>query len=310
MQFATAESLIPSGHPVIKRTEIGGRFLDAWLSNDNDIGHEEAPPFALTRAHEGLWGQAAVDCSASPDELKHAARKIYAALFDLLGRKPEFHLARVWNYVPDLNSKTPGNGALAERYHHFNQGRFEAYRTRFGEDRTAWTLPAASVLGTTGEKLTLEFFAVPSVPVFLENPAQIPAPGYSRKYGPAPPLFARGVVFDACRQHFLISSGTAAIRGEDSLHPGDVAAQFETAMENLRLLASIENLAQHKLDYGFSFGDLKLLRIYHRFDANHALLEKLAQEMIGMAKLAFFRADICRAELLAEVEGIFVKSGK
>ncbi len=305
MQFATAESLIPSGRPVIKRTEIGGRFLDAWLSNDN-VGHEDAPPFALTRAREGLWGQATVACGASPDELCAAARNIYAALFALLDRKPDFHLVRVWNYVPDLNGGTPGCGALAERYHHFNQGRFEAYRRRFGEDRTAWIVPAASVLGTADGKLTLEFFAASSAPVFLENPAQTPAPGYSRKYGPAPPLFARGVVFNACEQHVLISSGTAAIKGEESLHLSNVEAQFETALDNLRLLVGVDNLTRYRLGYGFDFGDLKLLRIYHRRDADRDALEKLARAAVPSAvKLAFFRADICRAELLVEIEGIF-----
>ena len=66
----------------------------------------------------------------------------------------------------------------------------------------------------------------------LENPRQVPAYRYSRRYGLRPPCFARATKFEST----LFIGGTASIIGEDSRHAAAIVAQTEETLSNLRAL--------------------------------------------------------------------------
>src|SRR5690606_37752412 len=72
----------------------------------------------------------------------------------------------------------------------------------------------------------------------VENPRQRPAYRYSQRYGPASPSFARATELTLGRRgrRALLVGGTAAVRGEDSVHEGDLDGQFEETVANLRAL--------------------------------------------------------------------------
>lgn len=312
MKFAVKKDLSHQ-MPVIKQTDIGGQCLDFWLSEDEqNIQSRHEGSFSITESREGLYGKVSVSLlSPLAENLLTETKRIYEEMFKFIQGRPEMRLLRVWNYIPDINAETPGCGDLCEMYHHFNKGRFDAYVSHFGADREKWTVPAASAVGVKSSTLTIEFFAIFSTPVFLENKAQVPAADYSRKYGPLPPLFARGAIFDNQGQRLLITSGTAAIKGEDSLYPEDAGVQFMEAIDNLRILISQFNLRRHDVEFGFGLEDLQLLRVYYRHKEDRERLEMLARKAIDPdCSLVLVQADICRSELLVEIEGVFLKKGE
>lgn len=308
MRFSAEKQAVFREESVIRKSEIGGRVVDAWLSEDaRGVRRGAEGIFSTAQAREGLSGAVSVPLPGRDGPaLAAATERIYLGMFRLLEAKPGLNLLRVWHYIPFINEPTSGPGGLTDMYRHFNKGRFDAYQRHSGGDPRGWTLAAASAVGARDDILTVEFFAAPSVPVFLENGAQAPARCYSAKFGPLPPLFARGAVFESGGRRVLLSSGTAAIRGEDSLHEGDAAAQFWGAMDNLALLAGEENLRRHGAGPGFGIGDLRLLRVYYRREEDRAALEDIAVRAAPPGcGVSFVHAGICRPELLAEVEGVF-----
>jgi uncharacterized radical SAM superfamily Fe-S cluster-containing enzyme len=314
MKFAVQQDSWTDEAFVIRKSEVGGQFLDAWISEEpQQQSNREEGIFAISETREGLTGKIAITLpqDGMADALRSETDRIYRALFAFMQAQPEMRLLRIWNYIPAINAATPGYDDLTEMYHHFNKGRFDAYEGHYGVDRDKWSLPAASAVGTRDNVFTVEFFAVPTSPVYLENKAQTPAKDYSPKFGPLPPLFARGAIFDNQGQRLLVSSGTAAIKGEESLYGNDPQAQFMSAVDNLRILISQFNLRRHGVEFGFGLEDLQLLRVYYRREEDKALLQDLARRTIDPdCCLVMVPADICREELLVEIEGTFLKKGE
>ena len=102
----------------------------------------------------------------------------------------------------------------------------------------------------------------------------------------------------------LLLAGTAAITGEASQHLGDLSRQLELTLENLRILirsgapelsSSIDPL--HRINYA---------RVYVARSEDIALMRSQLSGCFGAAdgNLEFLRADLCRADLLVEIEGV------
>jgi enamine deaminase RidA (YjgF/YER057c/UK114 family) len=145
-------------------------------------------------------------------------------------------------------------------------------------------------------------FAQPGFAV--ENPRQIPAFHYSSAYGLQPPCFARGTIvthpfFDT---PVLIASGTASILGEDSVHPDDLEMQLAESMENLRTLLIHAHGTRHSAPTFDAFIDL---RVYHAREQDAVIVENTIRRSIKSATLLqVVRAELCRSDLLVEIEGI------
>jgi organic radical activating enzyme len=308
MRFVTSATDMPPDALLIKQATVAGTFLDAWVSEDaQDIVTWNEGPFALRRSREGLFGVAETPCAGDAESLAAETRRLYAELFGVLARRPDLRLLRIWNFVPALDAPAPAG----TRYQWFNRGRAEAFAAHFGTNPDDWIVPPASTVGAPDGTLRVELFAIPGEPVFLENKAQVPAPRYSQRYGDHAPVFSRGVVFDNHGQRVLVSAGTAAIKGEDARFPGDATAQFMESVDNMRLLISQFNLRRHGVEFGFGLEDLHLLRVCHRREQDRPALEALARRVVDPdCQLVFFRTDLCRPELLVEIDGIFLKKGE
>ena len=65
-----------------------------------------------------------------------------------------------------------------------------------------------------------------------------PRSDYSSRYGPLPPCFARGTIIThpVSGRRMLLAAGTASIRGEESVHVGDLRSQMRETLENLASL--------------------------------------------------------------------------
>ena len=221
-------------------------------------------------------------------------------------------LVRTWFYLGEIG----GHEAGGERYQEFNRGRSEVYRgvhfragTGGGADRPIY--PASTGIGMEGGGLTLAGLALQSergdvVLRTIENPGQVPAYQYSRRYSPESPKFSRAMSVTADDFAGLWVSGTASIRDSESTHVGDFDGQVRQTMENIERLISPANLAAHGLERGgATLADLAVARVYLKRAADAARCEELLRPLFGDAPVIQVVADVCRPELLVEIEAAF-----
>lgn len=237
---------------------------------------------------------------------QQAVAEAYRNVFDLLGRLPTPHPLRFWAFIPDIHADM---GAGLDRYMAFNAGRFAAYSGWCGRDAIGRSVATGSAIGFGSDRLVLHCLAGEVAGVPLENPRQVPAYRYSRRYGPLPPCFARATrISDSSgRTQRLLVGGTASIRGEDSLHAGDLQAQVRETLGNLANLVrsayARDGAAEPALeDWLPRFCELRTYRP-PRTDGD-SLLRLVLPHFPGVSSVEILEAELCRPELLVEIEGV------
>ncbi|MCL7743803.1 hypothetical protein LV476_02395 [Guyparkeria hydrothermalis] len=232
--------------------------------------------------------------------LTAGTERAYRQLFDVLEQSGTPHLWRVWQYLPAINDTDPDTGQ--ERYRLFNQGRADAFANA-GRDATQ-SAPAACALGCAeGTRGQLLFLASDMPPRPIENPRQVSAYHYPREYGPRSPIFARAAVASGHGHDWLFISGTASITGHASRHVGDIRAQTDETLANLETVRLEANAARPNQASSFEFDGLALLRVYLRHPEDLApVRERLKAWLSGPAEILYLQADICRSDLLVEIE--------
>jgi chorismate lyase / 3-hydroxybenzoate synthase len=230
-----------------------------------------------------------------------AVMSAYAAIARRLAGDPIRHLVRLWNYLPDIHR---AYGPDLDRYMAFNSGRFEAFRRWFGS-RSQWMrrVPTASGVGHAGTDLVIDALAADTEGTPIQNPRQVPPCDYSRRYGPLPPCFARATLIPAGggRRPLLLLGGTASVIGEESMHEGNLPAQFRETLANLSSLMGAAGLAAPRL------ADL---RVYHPRRGDAADIKRWARDKFPAATcVEVVEAQLCRRELFIEIEGLVVDEG-
>lgn len=238
--------------------------------------------------------------------LQQVVAEAYQSVFEQLRVGPAPWPVRFWAFIPGIHAvMSPG----LDRYMVFNAGRFAAYSAWCGgREAFSKSVPTASAVGTWGEDLVLYCLAAAAPATPAENPRQIPAYRYSRKYGPMPPCFARSTLVQVTGAPLLLVGGTASIRGEDSMHIDHLEAQ---AGETFRNLAALVRSAlggdgdDSDLEQGPWLDRFRDLRIYHPRLADRSAILSLVQEHFRCLKrVELISAELCRAELLVEIEGL------
>ncbi|HSD40039.1 MAG TPA: hypothetical protein VLC92_21245 [Rhodocyclaceae bacterium] len=242
-----------------------------------------------------------------PDEplrdIASAAQQAYAALFEVMDREGFSHLVRCWNYFADINRDQANQLGTLERYRLFNIGRQAAFEA--AEHSADVGAPAACALGTHGGPLTVYALAARTEPRCVENPRQISAYRYPERYGPKSPSFSRGsVLSDADGGHVLFVSGTASIIGHESVHLGDVVAQTEESLRNIVTVVTQANrglgrevFSSHKLCY----------KVFVRHPDDAPMVADTVRRVLrneAAINMIVLHADVCRAELLVEIEAV------
>jgi chorismate lyase/3-hydroxybenzoate synthase len=241
---------------------------------------------------------------------QRAVAEVYEAIFDLLEVLPTRHPVRFWSFVPDIQGVM---GPGLDRYMAFNAGRFAAYADWCGApEAIGRSVATASAVGAAVDRLVVHCLASrdPGTPV--ENPRQIPAHRYSRRYGPLPPCFARATSIRCALwpEPRLLVGGTASICGESSMHIGDLAEQIRETLANLASLVRSACAGQGAADGRDAqlepwLARFRELRIYVP-NAGHGdeILERVMPYFAGVGRVELLEAQLCRAELLVEVEGV------
>ncbi|MBS0366414.1 MAG: hypothetical protein JSR67_11410 [Proteobacteria bacterium] len=260
------------------------------------LRHSDNLTFGCISVHED--GAAAAPQLPDPHGALHAAttaayREVCAALD--AGEHP--HLLRVWNYVPDIN----GDDGGVERYRRFNSARQHALQAA-GRALTG-PVPAASALGApAGGPVVVYFLSARTAPLFIENPRQVSAYHYPPQYGRHSPVFSRATVLREAGGLTLFISGTASIVGHRTLHAGDVAAQTRETIANIEALLQEAN--RRVGGEPFRTADLSC-KVYVRHPRDlPAIQQQLAPVAGAGAQLVYLQADVCRGDLLVEIEAV------
>ena len=224
-------------------------------------------------------------------DIETATETAYTRLFSLINAAGFPYPFRIWNFMPKINL---GEGDQ-EEYKKFCSGRLRAFSQL---DLSQQQFPAASALGihhsdNAAQGAVIYLLATRTPGQHHENPRQQPAYQYPRQYGPSSPSFARATSLPLQSQRLIFISGTASIIGHDTKACGNVQEQLEITLDNIRyLLANIDPQASA----------LFAIRVYLRHAKDLLATQHYLYQQFAPANVNIVHADICRANLLVEIE--------
>jgi len=227
------------------------------------------------------------------DPLANHTRQAYLDLFQAIRARGFPYPIRIWNYF----SRIHGDECGLERYQSFCIGRARALdEMEMPED----AMPAATAIGTGAPGLFVYLIAAREPGQAVENPRQISAWRYPERYSPESPAFARATRIETGIGPQLLLSGTASIIGHESRHIGDCAAQTREILANLDALRATA---------GDDLPPPAWLRVYLRRPEDQPLVAGiLADHYRQPPALHWVRGDVCRRELLVEIEGVHART--
>ncbi len=283
-------------HALVSMAQLNAvPLIEVWSSR-TPVSRGRAGDVMYAQTDEILFGCLDYPAVAARD-IETTVQRAYDEILGVIGKQGFPYLLRIWNYFSDITQETQG----LDRYQCFCRGRFEALERRYGEFDCK--LPAASAVGTQGGGLILYFIAARTPGRHRENPRQISAYHYPPQYGPRSPSFARAMLKRWGDHYSLYISGTASIVGHQSLHAGDVRLQVQETLENLSTL--IETTAREEGVGLHGLASLNRLKVYIRHPQHLEVVQASLDAVIApWVPRLYLQADICRDDLLLEIEGI------
>ncbi|MDB5319558.1 MAG: hypothetical protein JWN40_1189 [Phycisphaerales bacterium] len=282
---------------------VGGAAASSKRSVNGELGVDllDAGEYALASA------RIADAVTMGADALQHRVNEVYSAIAARLRHLDAKYPVRLWNHIPSIHGRMDDR---RDRYMVFNAGRYEAFASWYGGPKGFdQDVATASGVGHNGADLVVHCLSARSRGISVSNPRQVNPHRYSARYGPLPPCFARATVLEA--PGLVLVGGTASIRGEDSLHKTSLSLQM---IETLTNLASVVETAQAKVGGGGGvaargqeawLGRYREVRVYYPRACDAEELETMVRGAFGVdCRVEMRRADLCRAELLVEIEGV------
>jgi chorismate lyase/3-hydroxybenzoate synthase len=285
----------PRRIPVALAQLGGDRRIERW-SADAPVDVGALRDVGYARVGEYLFANLLVPEGRCAD-MENVTRSSYLKLDALLRREGYPYWLRAWNYFSGI---TQGDGE-GERYRRFNAGRHSAVGL---SDAVSRNLPAASALGSEAGGFVLCALAGRRPATQIENPRQVSAPQYPPRYGLRSPMFARAALVANGAGGQLLVSGTASIVGHESLHADDPVAQVEETARNFDALIDTA-LTADKSRSPYTRVRLESLKVYLRAAADYDRLLPRVRQLFATNDPLVLRADICRRDLLVEIEGTY-----
>ncbi|MEY4385565.1 MAG: hypothetical protein RLY20_848, partial [Verrucomicrobiota bacterium] len=223
------------------------------------------------------------------------------------------HVVRTWWYLGEIT----GPEGVHQRYQEMNRARSDGFDgLQFGSGhlcvpRHRAAFPASTGIGMQpGAGLSLATLALQTARTDvsllpLENPLQTPAYDYAACYSPKSPKFSRAMALVTPDYVTNWVSGTASIVHSEVVYPNSVIAQTEQALDNIAELISPENYGNHGVsNTGATLADLAKIRVYLKRESDFAACRSVVQRRLGNIPAIYVVADVCRPELLVEIEGV------
>jgi chorismate lyase / 3-hydroxybenzoate synthase len=232
--------------------------------------------------------------SGSGPETDATTQQLYRKIVETARRAGYPHLLRVWNHVGGINE----DERELERYKRFSAGRHEAL-TGLGYAREQF--PAACAVGMNTAGIIVYFIASRSAGLQVENPRQVAAYDYPPKYGPRSPSFSRATVVGWDGTPMIFVSGTSSVVGHRTCHVGDVQGQLDETLRNIEKIVC--ESASRAGGHG-SLENLGIVKTYLRRASDYDLVAGRVKAALPRAQHLFLESDICRPDLLIEIEGV------
>lgn len=230
--------------------------------------------------------------------LEQQSVEAFHLLGDVLRREgfPVNSIIRQWNYIERITAFDGPD----QHYQSFNNARSEFY------SKTDWSqgYPAATGIGTNLGGILIDVDAVvfhdrDAFATSIDNKLQVAAHAYSSqvlevaRQKKTTPKFERAKSLTFGGRRIVYISGTAAIRGEESLRGVGLERQLRITMENIAELIDNAKLVK--------------LRVYLKNKTDYAEAARLMDSYGWDIPVSYMWADVCRDELLIEIEGIAVE---
>jgi enamine deaminase RidA (YjgF/YER057c/UK114 family) len=270
----------------------------------------------VTTRHNGItWGHCANLVPETP------AETVYDRSLDAF-RRMDRELAasgfrydqvvRTWLYLGDI----VGPENQVTRYQQLNLARTDFYQNlrfigdRFQDGPSRVCYPASTCIGANGRDVMMGCLALATdrpdvVRLPLENPRQIAAHDYDHRYGPQTPKFSRAMAIICDGAATVLVSGTASILDSETHHIGNVVGQTQETLDNIAALISEDNFRRHgQTGLGATLDDMALMRVYVKRQEDFAAVRNVCKARLGELPVIYAVADVCRPDLLVEIEGI------
>lgn len=275
----------------------GDPHVELWTS-PQPVVTQRIGPLTFARNRDLLFGCFSAESPADFGVFEARVQEAYARLLTLIDAEGYPHLLRLWNYFPGIGDVQE----RIDRYMTFSRGRHRAIEAHYG-GRFTGRLPAASAVGTRHGGLVISFLASRNPGRHRENPRQMSAYSYPTQYGPKSPSFARATLYRQPGVDTLYISGTASIVGHESRHLDDPGAQLDETLSNIQIL--IDSTAAEEGAGLQGLQSLACVKVYIRRRADFALIRAGLEAVLpSTAQCMYLESDICRPELLLEIEAV------
>jgi enamine deaminase RidA (YjgF/YER057c/UK114 family) len=225
-------------------------------------------------------------------------------------------VVRKWIYFGGITADEAGT----ERYRELNRARTDFFSDlQFGGNLTlpgyrGDFYPASTGIGTLGRGLVTSCQALQTdrqdvhlLP--LENPHQTPSYDYDQSYSLKSPKFSRAMALITGDYVTTWISGTASIVDSETVYKGDIAGQTRQTIDNIRDLMAPANFARQGMPGCCStLEDLAKVRVYIKHQEDYEKCRAICDERLGGLPTIYAVADVCRPDLLVEIEGVAFSS--
>ena len=225
----------------------------------------------------------------SYEEIKENIRKKYKDFFGIANQN-SMSIIKIWHYLPQL-LKTYADSKT--NYSLLCEAREVIYKEKYKDS----SFPAATVIGIEGNKILIYFLAAACKDYnAIENKRQVSSYDYPQNIFLEKPMFSRAVSFTDIEgaDKKIIISGTASIKGYESIHSMNVLNQLDEALKNYQTFVNIKG------------NNTNLCRIYLTKSQKiySAEITKKLDNIFDYNNYILLEGEICRNNLLIEIEGI------
>jgi len=223
------------------------------------------------------------------------------------------NIVRQWNYIENI-THIPDKRQNYQHYQIFNDVRSDYYN----KSEFINGYPSATGIGTDICGLVVNFIAISNatnvqiVPVM--NPGQIDAHKYSQKVlagsgvnkreDKSSPKFERGKLVRTDEGTKIYISGTAAIIGENTVFPTDVEKQTMATINNIKKLVEGESVSKLENIQPVEKSNYTYVRSYVKHKKDIDIVKQLCEKHFRSECFQYLISDICRDNLLVEIEGL------
>lgn len=292
------------------KVAIEATLIQDGLYNIHFRRHKGFPYLVLESSNgKELWA-AGLSSYTFPGDTRKAAEAAFDLANEILTAEDMTmdNIVRQWNYIGNILTIRDN----IQNYQVFNEVRNDYY-TRY---RKGNGYPAATGVGMMHGGVILDFCALQPGESTILKPVDNPHQLNAYNYGPQvlkgdaptkgslkhPPQFERALLITNSEEVTLHISGTASIIGQETVGRDDVEKQTMVTIENIESLADVKRINLLLPGSFLSRRCFSLLRVYVKKDQDFNNVKRICTKLFPLVPSVFVKADICRDDLLMEVE--------